>query len=101
MWKRCPQKINNVVGYRSKRSKRNLDTWRFANENCGKRWWLIGWIMFVPTILVQLPFYGKSDDMIGNVSLVICIIECTILLLSIIPTESALEKNFTEEGTRK
>ena len=101
MWKHCPEKINSVVGYRSKRSKLNRETWRFAHENCGKRWWRIGWIMLIPTVLVQIPFYGKDDDTVGYLGLVICIVECTILLLSIIPTEKALKANFTEDGQRK
>lgn len=101
MWKHCPSKINSVSGYRSRRSKLNMDTWRFAHENCGKRWWRIGWIMLPPTVLVQIPFYGKDDDTVGCLGLVICIVECTILLLSIIPTEKALKTNFTEDGQRR
>ncbi len=100
MWKHSPKKINSVVGYRSKRSMINMDTWKFAHENCGKRWWKIGWIMLVPTILIQIPFYGKSDDLIGWIGLGICIVECTILLFSIIPTERALKEAFTEDGIR-
>lgn len=101
MWKHSPKKINSVVGYRSKRSMINMDTWKFAHENCGKRWWKIGWIMLVPTILIQIPFYGKSDDLIGWIGLGICIVECTILLVSIIPTERALKEAFTEDGIRR
>lgn len=100
MWKHSPKKINSVVGYRSKRSMINMDTWKFAHENCGKRWWKIGWIMLVPTILIQIPFYGKSDDLIGWIGLGICMVECTILLVSIIPTERALKEAFTEDGIR-
>ena len=100
MWKHSPKKINSVVGYRSKRSMINMNTWKFAHENCGKRWWKIGWIMLVPTILIQITFYGKSDDLIGWIGLGICIVECTILLVSIIPTERALKEAFTEDGIR-
>ena len=101
MWKHSPKKINSVVGYRSKRSMINMDTWKFAHENCGKRWWKIGWIMLVPTILIQIPVYGKSDDLIGWIGVGICIVECTILLVSIIPTEKALKEAFTEDGIRR
>lgn len=101
MWKHCPENINSLSGYRSNRSKLNRETWRFANENCGKRWWRIGWMMLLPTLLVQIPFYGKDDDTVGYLGLVICIVECMILLLSIIPTEKALKTNFTDDGQRK
>ncbi len=79
----------------------NQDTWKFANENCGKRWWNIGWIMLVPTALIQIPLYGKSHDAIGYLSMVICIVECAILLVSIIPTEKALKAAFTDDGIPK
>lgn len=101
MWKHCPKKINSLVGYRSRRSKINMDTWKFAHENCGKRWWKIGWVMLIPTIFVQIPFYGKSDDAIGWTGLVICIVECTIMIVSILPTEKALKQSFTDGGIRK
>lgn len=101
MWKHCPKSINSVCGYRTRRSKLNLDTWKFANENCGKRWWKIGWMMLIPTIVVQIPFYGKSDDAIGILSLILGGIECCILLISILPTEKALKKTFNNDGVRK
>ena len=29
MWKHCPKQINGVVGYRTKMSMINMDTWEF------------------------------------------------------------------------
>lgn len=101
MWKHCPKSINSVCGYRTRRSKMNMDTWKFANENCGKRWWEIGWMMLIPTFVVQIPFYGKSDDSIGILSLILGGIECCILLISILPTEKVLKKTFNNDGIRK
>lgn len=101
MWKHCSKSINSVCGYRTRRSKMNMDTWKFANENCGKRWWKIGWMMLIPTIVVQIPFYGKSDDSIGILSLILGGIECCILLISILPTEKVLKKTFNNDGIRK
>lgn len=90
---------NGVSGYRSKRSRLNKETWRFAQEHCGRLWQKIGWAILVPIILAQIPFYHKSEDIIGNVTLIINVIGCTILILSILPTERALKKNFNEDGT--
>ena len=101
MWKHYPKKINSFIGYRTKRSMKNVDTWKFAHENCGKRWWKIGWGLLLPTILVQIPVYGKSDDVIGWMGTAICVVEGIIMLASIIPTEKALKRTFTEEGIRK
>lgn len=100
MWKHCPEEYNRHVGYRSGRSVINKDTWHFANENCGKRWYTIGCLMLIPTVLVQIPVYGKDNDAVGSVSLIICIVECAVMLLSMLPTEKALKQTFNEDGTR-
>ena len=31
-----PEKVNNYVGYRTARSMKNIDTWRFANRYSGR-----------------------------------------------------------------
>ena len=38
MYKKPPKEINNVVGYRTKMSKKNKDTWEFAHNYCGRLW---------------------------------------------------------------
>ncbi|MBE6050474.1 MAG: SdpI family protein [Clostridium sp.] len=36
--KHIPKNINGIVGYRTSRSMKNKDTWKFAHEYCGKLW---------------------------------------------------------------
>ena len=36
MWKHCPEHINDMFGYRTARSVKNMDTWKFAHDYCGK-----------------------------------------------------------------
>ena len=36
MWKHCPKHINGMLGYRTTRSMKNMDTWKFAHDYCGK-----------------------------------------------------------------
>lgn len=98
MWKHCPGKINGVIGYRTKRSMKNMDTWKFAHEYCGKLWWKAGWGILIPSILVQLPFVHGSEDMVGTVGGILCTIQTVVLVVSIIPTEMALKRTFTESG---
>ena len=42
MWKHAPKKINRIIGYRTARSMKNIDTWNFAQKHCGRLWWKIG-----------------------------------------------------------
>ena len=101
MWKHCPKKINGVVGYRTKMSMINMDTWRFAHDHAGKLWWKVGIGLLGPTMLIHIPFYGASDDTIGILSIIIIVIQLVFLIGSIFPTEKSLKNNFNEDGTKR
>ena len=57
--------------------------------------------MIIPSVLVHVPFYHSDEDAIGNVSLILVIIQCIVLVLSILPTKHALKKKFYDDGTRR
>lgn len=101
MWKHHPRKINLVYGYRTSRSMKNMDTWIFAHEYCGKLWWKLGWFSLLPSIAVQIPFFNSSEDVVGIIGAIICILQLVILIASIFPTETALKKTFNDDGTRR
>ncbi len=101
MWKHYPKQTNSVVGYRTKMSMKNMDTWKFAHEYAGKLWWKLGMILIVLTILVHLPFHGVDDDTIGFFSIIVMIVQLIVLIVSILPTEKALKQNFNEDGTKR
>jgi len=98
MWKHTPKCINGIIGYRTSRSMKNMDTWKFAHDYCGRLWWKIGWGMLIFSAILHVPFYNRSVNAIGTMGAVLCMVQCVILVGSIIPTERALKKNFTEEG---
>lgn len=101
MRKHCSKDINSVIGYRTKRSMKNADTWKFANEYCGRSWWKLGWIMLFPTVCIQIPFYTATEAFIGNMGGALCAIQCVLMIASIVPTEKALKKTFDANGKRK
>lgn len=98
MAKHCPKDINSAWGYRTKRSMKNMDTWKFAHKYCGELWWKVGWILFAASFLIQLPFYHRSIDTVGNVSLGLMGVQVVVLLVSIVPTELALKRKFDDNG---
>jgi hypothetical protein len=57
---------------------KNMDTWNFAHDYCGRLWWKMAWNMLIPSI-----------------------VQCVFLIISIFPTEMALRKKFTDEGIRR
>lgn len=90
--------INAVFGYRTKRSMKNQNTWDFANAYFARLWIKIGWIMLPITILLMLPVIGKEVDVIGTYGGIITMVEIVVLLVSIIPVENAIKKEFDENG---
>lgn len=100
-WKHCPKNINSLIGYRTTRSMKNMDTWKFAHEYCGKLWWKLGWLIMILTALMYIPLYQGNDNKIGIAGTVLITIQCTVLIISIYPTEKALKEHFNDDGTRK
>lgn len=101
MWKRCPKTINYLYGYRTERSMKNRDTWKFAHDHCGRLWLKIGLLMLIPSALVYIPFYNSGEAAISVVGLIVCAVQLVVLIASIFPTEAALKKTFNDDGTRK
>ena len=100
MWKHAPGKINGVMGYRTSRSMKNMDTWKFAHDYCGRLWWKIGWIMLIVSFIIHFPIYGKLDNVIGWTGGILTMVQCVVLIVSIFPTERALKRTYNKEGIR-
>ena len=101
MWKHCSKSINGVIGYRTTRSMKNMDTWKFAHDYCGRLWWKLGVIMFILSVLIHIPFYQSNEKTIGITGCILVTIQCIVLIVSIFPTESALKRTFNDDGTRR
>lgn len=101
MWKNSPGKINSVYGYRTKQSMKNADTWKFAHEYCGRLWWKLGVILLIFSIAVQIPFFKGNEDTVGTVGGILMTIQMIVLIVSLFPTEAALKRTFSDNGTRK
>ena len=101
MWKHCRKKINGLLGYRTTRSMKNNDTWRFAHMHSGRLWWRVGWVLLLLSAAVHLPFYHSDPGTIGKFALALEAVQCLVLIASIFPTEHALKKTFRDDGTRR
>ena len=101
MWKCCPRSVNNFFGYRTRWSKKNPDTWKFAHEHCGRTWRNVGLVLLVLTVVAHIPFYGADEDTLGNLCLIVTGVQLVVLIGSVFPTERALKRTFNEDGTRK
>lgn len=101
MWKHCPHDINVAYGYRTRRSIRNMDTWKFAHAHCGRLWWKLGLALLIPSILIHIPFFKSGKELVSAVGMIIMAVQTAILVASIFPTEAALKRTFNDDGTRR
>ncbi len=95
--KKPPTQINGFYGYRTRRSMKNQAAWDFSHLYCGKLWRKMGWFMLPVSMIVMIPAFGKSDDIVGAVGGVVVTAECMVMLVSILLTEKALAKQFDDE----
>ena len=96
-----PKDINIFWGYRTPMSVKNIQTWRFAHNCCGKIWRKWGVITGIAAIIIMTCFIGKSESTIGAVCGILSVIELVIVVASIFITEKELRKNFDKTCTRR
>ena len=97
-----PKKVNWFVGYRTSLACKNQDTWGFAHKYWGKLMIIFGIIALAlciaGVILVERGIFELEHGMLIGASGVISLI---FVILSIIPTEIALRKEFDKDGIRR
>ena len=54
--------------------------------------------MMIPSALIHIPLYHSDENTIGVVGGILVTIQCIILIVSIYPTEKALQKHFNDDG---
>ena len=101
LFRRTPKEVNYVYGYRTKRSMMNEETWRFANQYFGKVWYLCGLISVPLSVIATALVFGKGTETVGMIGGIITMLQMIPLVGAIISTESALKKNFDENGKRR
>ena len=98
---KAPKNINIVFGYRTSRSMKNMDTWRFAHRFCGLIWIVGGCISLPAAIIPMLLVMGESVETIGYMGAACFVLPFIFIVVSIIFTENALKKKFDSFGHPK
>lgn len=91
---RPPGKINGFYGYRTARSMGSQEAWDFAQVYFGKVWLRTGAAMLVLSVPAMLPCMGESHGKVGLWGVILCMVECVVMILSILPVERALKRRF-------
>lgn len=96
-----PEDVNALCGYRTSMSMKNEKTWKFANAYWGKICWRIGWGVALVTAFATILSYLAGEEIFNTTSIVLCMGQCVVLLVTIIPVERALKKKFDRNGEER
>lgn len=96
-----PKDVNALCGYRTSMSMKNEKTWKFANAYWGKICWRIGWGVALVTAFATILSYLAGEEIFNTTSIVLCMGQCAVLLVTIIPVERALKKKFDRNGEER
>ena len=61
-----PKKINSWIGYRTTNAMKNADTWKLANQYCGKLWLMIGTVSLILSAIIGFSCLFFSKKIAGN-----------------------------------
>ena len=89
-----PKDVNALCGYRTSMSMKNEKTW-------GKICWRIGWGVALVTAFATILSYLAGEEIFNTTSIVLCMGQCVVLLVTIIPVERALKKKFDRNGEER
>lgn len=99
--KNPPKTINGIYGYRTSLSRKNQQTWDFAQRYCGRLWKKIGWGMCFFTLVVAFAVRQTGENVMGCVLGLLVLLQCAVLIASTAVVERALKKKFDSNGNAR
>ena len=99
--KSAPKDINYVFGYRTPMSTSSEEAWKFAHKYFGRIWFILGFIILIPSVIGVVCVAGLDKDTVGYVGTAITFAQMFFMIIPMIPTEIELKKNFDKNGNRK
>ena len=100
--KNPPREVNALFGYRTSRSMKNQETWDFAQRKMGEVWGRWGFAMLPPVVAVQaLTLLCSTPEAVCLWSIPITTAELVAMVLTLVPVERALKRNFDENGKKR
>ncbi len=99
-FKHAPVNININFGYRTHRSMKSDETWRFAHRHCGKTWMVLGLVLLVVSAVAGVFMFRVCETNFIRLVAGLCLVQVVSLIASVFTTEWALKKHFDKDGNR-
>lgn len=89
-----------LSGYRTKRSMKNHETFKFSQKLFGQWWYGLGRIIILPSTIAMFLVIGKDQNVIAWIGLIVVAMQIIVMVMPVIPIERALKNNFDKDGKR-
>lgn len=102
IFEKYPSKEPNIaIGFRTKLSMMNKETWDYAQRLFPKVWISLGRIMLPLSLSILFLLYSEDKDYTGNLALILMLVQEVLMLGSILYVNLKLKKAFNSDGSRK
>lgn len=102
IFEKYPSKEPNIaIGFRTKLSMLNKDTWDYAQRLFPKTWISLGRIMLPLSLIILFLLYSEDKDYTGNLVVILMLAQVVLMLGSILYVNLKLKKAFNSDGSRK
>ena len=102
IYEKYPSKEPNIaIGFRTKLSMMNKETWDYAQRLFPKVWISLGRIILPLSLIILFLLYSEDKDYTGNLVLILMLVQVVLMLGSILYVNLKLKKAFNSDGSRK
>lgn len=97
-----PSKEPNIaIGFRTKLSMMNKETWDFAQKLFPIVWINLGRRLLSLSLVTLFLLYSNDKDYTGNLVIILMLVQVVLMLGSILYVNLKLKETFNSDGSRK
>lgn len=102
IFEKYPSKEPNIaIGFRTKLSMMNKETWDYAQRLFPKAWISLGRILLPLSLIILFLLYREDKDYTGNLALILMLVQVVLMLGSILYVNLKLKAAFNSDGSHK
>ena len=102
IFEKYPSKEPNIaIGFRTKLSMMNKETWDYAQRLFPKVWISLGRIMLPLSLIILFLLYSEDKDYTGNLALILMLVQVVLMLGSILYVNLKLKRLSTATEAAK
>ena len=102
IFEKYPSREPNIaIGFRTKLSMMNKETWDYAQRLFPKAWISLGRTMLPLSLIILFLLFSEDKDYTGNLVLILMIVQVVLMLGSILYVNLKLKAAFNSDGSRK